>query len=145
MAAVDGVYWALALAIVLIAAALTWLIVRWAGTVGRVNQILADVRKEVPATSASVRKVVENAEKITSDVADTTSVLREGSGAARLLVERVREAVGFLDENVFSKLAALTPVLVALGAWLARLAGSGREPSSSANDETEKAEEEKAA
>lgn len=143
MAAVDGVYWALALAIVIIAAALTWLIVRWAGTVGRVNQILADVRKEVPATSASVRKVVENAEQVTSDIADTTSVLREGAGAARLLVERVREAVGFLDENVFSKLAALTPVLVALGAWLARLAGSKRGPSPSTSDETEKTEEEK--
>jgi uncharacterized protein YoxC len=143
MAAVDGVYWALALAIVLIAAALTWLIVRCAGTVGRVNQILADVRKEVPATSASVRKVVENVEQVTSDVADTTSVLREGAGATRLLVERVREAVGFLDENVFSKLAALTPVLVALGAWLARLAGSKRAPSPSTSDETEKAEEEK--
>jgi uncharacterized protein YoxC len=143
MAAVDGVYWALALAIVLIAAALTWLVVRCAGTVGRVNQILGDVRKEVPATSASVRKVVENAERITSDVADTTSVLREGAGAARLLVERVREAVGFLDENVFSKLAVLTPVLVALGAWLARLAGSKRRPSPSTSGENEKAEEEK--
>jgi hypothetical protein len=143
MAAVDGVYWALALAIVIIAAALTWLIVRWAGTVGRVNQILADVRKEVPAASASVRKVLENAEQVTSDVADTTSVLREGAGATRLLVGRVREAVGFLDENVFSKLAAFAPVLVAVGAWLARLAGSRRGPSPSTSDKNEKAKEER--
>ncbi|NIT35801.1 MAG: hypothetical protein GTN49_04770 [candidate division Zixibacteria bacterium] len=142
MAAVDGVYWALALAIVIIAAALTWLIVRWAGTVGRINQILTDVRKEVPATSASVRKTAENVEQVTSDVADTTSVMKEGASAARLLVGRVREAVGFLDENIFSKLTVLAPLLVAVGGWLARFVASKRGLSPSTVDKNEKTKEE---
>ncbi len=133
------------MAIVIIAAAFTWLVVRCAGTVGRVNRILADMRKEVPAASASVRKVVENAEQVTSDIADTTSVLREGAGATRLLVGRVREAVGFLDENIFSKLAAFAPVLVAVGGWLARLVASKRGPSPSTGDKNEKAKEKKTA
>jgi hypothetical protein len=127
MTAVDGVYWALALAIVIIAAAVTWFIVRCAGTIGRFNRILSDVRQEVPAASASVRKVLENAERVTSDVADATSVLRDAAAAARMVVDRVRDAVRFLDENVFSKLAAFAPFFVAAGSWLERLAGSKRE------------------
>lgn len=126
MTAVDGVYWALALAIVIIAAALTWLIVRCAGTIGRFNQILGDVRREVPAASASVRKVLENAEQVTSDVASATSVIRDGAATVRMIVDRVRDAVRFLDENVFSKLAAFAPFFVAAGSWLERLAGSKR-------------------
>jgi uncharacterized protein YoxC len=128
MTAVDGVYWALALAIVIIAAALTWLIVRCAGTVGRVNQVIADVRKEVPAASASVRKVLENAEQVTSDVAEASSVIRDVAAAVRLLVERVREAVKFLDETIFSKLAALAPLFVLVGSWLERLTGKKDKP-----------------
>jgi uncharacterized protein YoxC len=128
MTAVDGVYWALALAIVLIAAALTWFIVRCAGTVGRVNQVIADVRKEVPAASTSVRKVLENAERVTADVADASSVIRDGTEALRLIVERVRDAVKFLDETIFSKLAALTPLFVLVGSWLERLSGKKKEP-----------------
>ncbi len=139
MTAVDGVYWALALAIVLIAAALTWLIVRCAGTVGRVNQVIADVRKEVPAASASVRKVLENAERVTSDVADASSVIRDGAAAVRLLVERVREAVKFLDETVFSKLAALAPFFVLVGSWIERLAGKKGKPASPEEETTEEA------
>jgi len=126
MTAVDGVYWALALAIVIIAAALTWLIVRGAGTIGRFNQILGDVRREVPAASASVRKVLENAEQVTADVASATSVIRDGAATVRMIVDRVRDAVQFLDENVFSKLAAFAPFFVAAGSWLERLAGSKR-------------------
>lgn len=126
MTAVDGVYWALALAIVIIAAALTWLIVRCSGTVGRFNQILGDVRREVPAASASVRKVLENAEQVTADVASATSVIRDGAATVRMIVDRVRDAVSFLDENVFSKLAAFAPFFVAAGSWLERLAGSKR-------------------
>jgi hypothetical protein len=128
MTAVDGVYWALALAIVLIAAALTWFIVRCAGTVGRVNQVIADVRKEVPAASASVRKVLENAERVTADVADASSVIRDGAAALRLIVERIRDAVKFLDEAIFSKLAALAPLFVLVGSWLERLSGKKKEP-----------------
>lgn len=128
MTAVDGVYWALALAIVIIAAALTWFIVRCAGTVGRINQVIADVRKEVPASSASVRKVLENAERVTADVADASSVMRDGAAAGRLLVERVRDAVKFLDETIFSKLAALAPLFVLVGSWLERLTGKKKEP-----------------
>jgi hypothetical protein len=128
MTAVDGVYWALALAIVLIAAALTWFIVRCAGTVGRVNQVIADVRKEVPASSASVRKVLENAERVTADVADASSVIRDGAAAVRLLIERVRDAVKFLDETIFSKLAALAPLFVLVGSWLERLSGKKKGP-----------------
>jgi uncharacterized protein YoxC len=139
MTAVDGVYWALALAIVLIAAALTWLIVRCAGTVGRVNQVIADVRKEVPAASASVRKVLENAERVTSDVADASSVIRDGAAAVRLLVERVREAVKFLDETIFSKLAALAPLFVLAGSWLGRLSGKKGEPASPGEEAAEEA------
>lgn len=127
MTAVDGLYWALALAIVMIAAALTWLVVRSAGTVGRVNQVIGDVRKEVPAAAASVRKVLENAERVTSDVAEASSVIRDGAAAVRLLVERVREAVKFLDETIFSKLAALAPLFVLVGFWLERLAGTKKE------------------
>ncbi|HUV87098.1 MAG TPA: hypothetical protein VMX79_08300 [bacterium] len=128
MTAVDGVYWALALAIVLIAAALTWFIVRCAGTVGRITQVIADVRKEVPAASASVRKVLENAESVTADVADASSVIRDGAAAVRLLVERVRDSVKFLDETIFSKLAALAPLFVLAGSWLERLTGKKKEP-----------------
>lgn len=128
MTAVDGVYWALALAIVLIAAALTWFIVRCAGTVGRVNQVIADVRKEVPAASTSVRKVLENAERVTADVADASSVIRDGTAALRLIVERIRDAVKFLDETIFSKLAALAPLFVLVGSWLERLSGKRKEP-----------------
>jgi len=127
MTAVDAVYWALALAIILVAAALAWLIVRCAGTVGRINQVIADVRKEVPAASASVRKVLENAEQITSNVAEASSVISDGAAAARLLVERVRGAVKFLDETIFSKLAALAPFFILIGSWLGRLAGAKRE------------------
>ncbi len=126
MMAVDGVYWALALAIVIIAAALTWLIVRCAGTIGRFNQILGDVRREVPAASASVRKVLENAEQVTADVASATSVIRDGAATVRMIIDRVRDGVRFLDENVFSKLAAFAPLFVAVGSWLERLAGSKR-------------------
>ncbi len=54
MTATDGVYWALALAIVIIAAAFTFLLVRMAGTVGRVNNILGDVGKEVPAAATAL-------------------------------------------------------------------------------------------
>jgi uncharacterized protein YoxC len=126
MTAIDGVYWALALAIVLIAAALTWLIVRCAGTVGRVNQVIGDVRQEVPAASASVRKILGNAEQVTADVADATSVLRDAAAAVRMIVDRVREAVTFLDENVFSKLKALAPLFAAVGGWIDRLGGSRR-------------------
>ena len=128
MTAVDGVYWALALAIVLIAAALTWFIVRCAGTVGRVNQVIVDVRKEVPAASASVRKALENAERVTADVADASSVIRDGAAALRLIVERVRDAVKFLDDTIFSKLAALAPLFVLVGSWLGRLTGKRKEP-----------------
>jgi hypothetical protein len=128
MTAVDGVYWALALAIVLIAAALTWFIVRCAGTVGRVNQVIVDVRKEVPAASASVRKVLENAERVTADVADASSVIRDGAAALRLIVERVRDAVKFFDETIFSKLAAFAPLFVLVGSWLERLSGKKKEP-----------------
>jgi uncharacterized protein YoxC len=126
MTAVDGVYWALALAIVIIAAALTWLLVRCAGTVGRVNLILGDVRREVPAASASVRRVLENAEQVTADAAAATSVLRDAAATVRLLVDRVQEAVRFLDQNVFSKLAVLAPFFVAVGSWLDRLVSSRR-------------------
>jgi hypothetical protein len=140
MTAVDGVYWALALAIVIIAAALTWFIVRCAGTVGRFNQLLGDVRREVPAASASVRKVLENAEQVTADVAAATSVIRDGAETVRLVVDRVREAVRFLDENVFSKLAALAPFFVAVGAWLGRLAGSRRVAAGEDEEEPEEAD-----
>ncbi len=127
MTAVEGVYWALALAIVIIAAALTWLIVRCAGTVGRINGVIGDVRREVPAASASVRKILENAERITSDAADAASVLKDAAATARLLVERVREAVKFLDENIFSKLSALAPFFVLIGSWLGRLVARKKE------------------
>jgi uncharacterized protein YoxC len=129
MTAVDGVYWALALAIVLIAAALTWFIVRCAGTVGRLNQVISDVRKEVPAASTSVRKVLENAERITSDVADASSVIKDAAATVRMLVDRVRDAVKFLDENIFSKLAALAPLFAVAGSWLERISGKKKEPS----------------
>jgi uncharacterized protein YoxC len=135
MTAVDGVYWALALAIVIIAAALTWFIVRCAGTVGRVNQVIGDVRKEVPAGAESVRKILGNAEQVTADVADATSVIRDGAEAARMIVDRVREAVRFLDENVFSKLSALAPFFVAAGAWLGRLTGSKRAAAAEGEEE----------
>lgn len=128
MTAVDGVYWALALGIVIIAVALTWLIVRCAGTVGRVNRVMGDVGKEVPAAAASVRKILENAEQVTSDAAEAASVIRDGAAAVRLLVERVREAVKFLDETIFSKLAALAPFFVLIGSWLERLVGKREEP-----------------
>lgn len=134
MTAVDGVYWALALAIVIIAAALTWLIVRCAGTVGRINGVIGDVRREVPAASASVRKILENAEQITSDAADAASILKEGAAAVRLLVERVREAVKFLDETIFSKLSALAPFFVLIGSWLGRLVGKKKEPAAAEDD-----------
>jgi len=140
MTAVDGVYWALALAIVIIAAALTWFIVRCAGTVGRFNRILGDVREEVPAASASVRKVLENAEQVTSDVAAATSVIRDGAETARMIVDRVRGAVRFLDENVFSKLAALAPFFVAVGSWLERLTGSRRVVAAEDEEEPEEAD-----
>lgn len=139
MTAVDGVYWALALAIVIIAAALTWFIVRCAGTVGRLNQVIGDVRKEVPAGAESVRKILGNAEQVTADVAEATSVIRDGAQTVRMLVERVREAVRFLDENIFSKLSALAPFFVTVGAWLGRLTGSKR--AAAAEDEKEPQEE----
>jgi hypothetical protein len=132
MTAVEGVYWALALAIVIIGAALTWFIVRCAGTVGRINQVIGDARREVPAASASVRKILENAERITSDAADAASVLRDGAAAVRLLVGRVRDAVKFLDETIFSKLAALAPLFVLIGSWLGRLVGKEKEPATDA-------------
>jgi uncharacterized protein YoxC len=137
MTAVDGVYWALALAIVIIAAALTWFIVRCAGTVGRVNQVIGDVRKEVPAGAESVRKILGNAEQVTADVAEATSVIRDGAETVRMVVDRVREAVRFLDENVFSQLAALAPFFVAIGAWLGRLAGSKRVDAAKDEEEPE--------
>lgn len=137
MTAVDGVYWALALAIVIIAAALTWFIVRCAGTVGRLNQVIGDVRKEVPAGAESVRKILGNAEQVTADVAEATSVIRNGAETVRMVVDRVREAVSFLDENVFSKLAALAPFFVAIGAWLGRLAGSKSEAASKDEEQPE--------
>jgi membrane-associated protease RseP (regulator of RpoE activity) len=140
MTAVDGVYWALALAIVIIAAALTWFIVRCAGTVGRLNQVIGDVRKEVPAGAESVRKILGNAEQVTADVAEATSVIRDGAEAVRMIVDRVREAVRFLDENVFSKLAALAPFFVAVGAWLGRLAGSKRVAAGEEEEEPEEAD-----
>lgn len=137
MTAVDGVYWALALAIVIIAAALTWFIVRCAGTVGRVNQVIGDVRKEVPAGAESVRKILGNAEQVTADVADATSVIRDGAETVRMIVDRVRDAVRFLDENVFSKLAAVAPFFVAVGSWLERLAGSKRKAAAEDEEEPE--------
>lgn len=140
MTAVDGVYWALALAIVIIAAALTWFIVRCAGTVGRFNQVMGDVRKEVPAGAESVRKILGNAEQVTADVAEATSVIREGAQTVRMVVDRVREAVHFLDENVFSQLAALAPFFVAIGAWLGRLAGSRRASAAEDGEESEEAD-----
>ena len=140
MTAVDGVYWALALAIVIIAAALTWFIVRCAGTVGRLNQVIGDVRKEVPAGAESVRKILGNAEQVTADVAEATSVIKDGAQTVRMLVERVREAVSFLDENVFSKLAALAPFFVAIGAWIGRLTGSRRAAAGEDEEEPEEAD-----
>lgn len=134
MTAVEGVYWALALAIVIIAVALTWLIVRCAGTVGRINGVIGDVRREVPAASASVRKILENAEQITSDAADAASVLKDGAAAARLLVERVREAVKFLDDTIFSRLSALAPFFVLIGSWLERLVRKKKEPAAAEED-----------
>ncbi|MGD8719365.1 MAG: hypothetical protein PVH29_11160 [Candidatus Zixiibacteriota bacterium] len=124
MTAVDGVYWALALAIVLIAGALTWLIVRFAGTVGRLNQVIGDVRKEVPAGAESVRKILGNAEQVTSDLAESTSVLRDAASTIRMIVDRVGDAVRFLDDNVFSKFSALAPFFVTVGTWVERLTRS---------------------
>lgn len=137
MTAIDGVYWALALAIVLIAAALTWLIVRCAGTVGRVNEVIGDVRREVPAASTSVRKILENAEQVTADVADATSVVRDAAATVRMIVDRVREAVTFLDENVFAKLKALAPLFAALGGWIDRLTGARKRAADADREEPE--------
>ncbi len=123
MTAIDGVYWALALAIVIIAAALTWFVIRCAATVARVNRIIRDAGDEVPATAASVRKILGNAEQVTADVASASSVIRDGAATVRIVTERLQEAVKFLDENIFAKLAALAPLVVALGAWLGRLLG----------------------
>lgn len=121
MTAVDGVYWALALAIVIIAAALTFLIVRLAGTVGRANRILGDMGAEVPASAASVRKVLGNVERLTADAAETAAVVKDAASLARVLVDRGRAAVKFLDETVFSKLAALAPLFALVGSFLGRV------------------------
>jgi hypothetical protein len=118
MTSLDGVYWALAVATLIIAAGLTWLLVRMAGTVGRVNRVIADAAKEVPAAAAGVRKILDNAEEITANVAAATRVINDGAAALKLLITRVREAVAFLDEHIFSRLAALAPVLTAVGASL---------------------------
>jgi len=124
MAAGDGTLWALAFAIVIIAAAITWLIVRLAGTVGRVNKILDDTGKEAPATLASVRKMVQNVEQVSADLAATTAVVRDGAQSARLLVDRFGSAVKFLDENIFSKLSAVAPIIAMVGGFLGKLVGS---------------------
>lgn len=126
MTSVDGVYWALAAAILLIAGGLTLLIVRLAGSVGRVNRLLDAVQKETPATLASVRNIVSNAEQVTADLAETTSVVRDAASAVRLIVDRVRSAVRFLDETVFSKLSALAPLFTAVGALLGKLVAGGK-------------------
>jgi hypothetical protein len=124
MTAGDGTLWALAFAIVVITAAITWLLIRCAGTVGRVNKILDDTSKEAPATLASVRKMVQNAEQVSADLAATTAVVRDGAESARLLVDRFGSAVKFLDENVFSKLSALAPIIAMVGGFLGKFVGS---------------------
>ena len=110
---------------------------RCAGTVGRVNQVISDVRKEVPAASSSVRKVLENAERITSDVADASSVIKDAAATVRMIVERVRDAVKFLDENIFSKLAALAPLFTMVGSWIERISGKKKEPSGKGEEAAE--------
>ena len=129
MTAHDGTVWALAFAIVAVAAAFTWLLIRSAGTVGRVNKILDQTATEVPATLASARKVVENVEQVTEDVARASAVIRDGAEAARLIVDRVRETVKFFDETIFSKLSALAPLFAAVGAFIGKfVAGRARTP-----------------
>jgi len=48
-------------------------------TVGRVNKILDDTHKETPATLESIRKLVQNAEQVSADLAVTTAVVRDGA------------------------------------------------------------------
>lgn len=124
MKAGDGTLWALAFAIVVIAGAITWLLIRLSGTVGRVNKILDDTHKETPATLESIRKMVQNAEQVSADLAVTTAVVRDGAQSFRLVVDRFSAAVKFLDENIFSKLSAVAPVIAMVGGFLGKFVGS---------------------
>lgn len=127
MAASEGVLWALTLVIVLLGGAATWLVLRCAGTVGRVNKILGDVGKEVPPAAASVRQIFGNMEKVTANAAAFSETLKDIAAPLRLLAERFRAAVNFLDQNLFSQLAAFAPLIKLIGAVLGRLLGRSKE------------------
>ena len=124
MTATDATFWALALGIIVVAAGFGFVLLRLAGTLGRVNRILEETSREVPATLASARRMVENAERISADIGAATAVVRDGAEAARVIVDRVRETVRFLDENLFTKLSALAPVVATVGAFLSRFIAS---------------------
>jgi hypothetical protein len=124
MTATDATFWALAAAILAIAGGITFFLLRLGGTVGRVNRILDETSREIPATVASARRTVENAERISGDLAAASAVVRDGAEAVRVVVDRVRETVKFFDENVFSKLSALAPVVATAGAFLGRFVAS---------------------
>ncbi len=124
MTATDATFWALAAAILAIAGGIAFLLIRLGGTVGRVNKILDETSREIPATVESARKLVENAERISADLATASAVVRDGAEAARVIVDRVRETVRFFDANVFSKLSALAPIIATAGAFVGRFVAS---------------------
>ncbi|UCE27060.1 MAG: hypothetical protein JSW52_12035 [Candidatus Coatesbacteria bacterium] len=104
-------YYAGAFALVVVGATLAYALIRLGNALGGLNKVVGDVEKELPETMKNVRETIELARTTADNAARVSGELADSASRVREVVGKVAGTITFINDNLISKIAVIVNVV----------------------------------